>query len=110
MDKASKVLFDCIAREGFTVSIHCTKDGFQHGLFCCRSHCREYHFGAASLQRSPAPALIHYGTLVVEKKEMASLSDWKVPSDLQPRPSDYTFDLEAAMNSVVGLRAAVPED
>jgi S1-C subfamily serine protease len=41
---------------------------------------------------------------------MASLSDWKVPSNLQPRPADYTFDLEAAMSAVVGLRAAVPED
>jgi S1-C subfamily serine protease len=41
---------------------------------------------------------------------MASLSDWKVPPNLQPRPADYTFDLEAAMSAVVGLRATVPED
>src|SRR5262249_54090009 len=41
---------------------------------------------------------------------MASLSDWKVPPNLQPRAADYAFDLEAAMNAVVGLRATVPED
>jgi S1-C subfamily serine protease len=41
---------------------------------------------------------------------MPSVSDWKVPSNLQPRPSDYAFDLDAAMNAVVGLRATIPED
>jgi S1-C subfamily serine protease len=41
---------------------------------------------------------------------MASLSDWKVPPNLQPRAADYAFDLDAAMSAVVGLRAAVPED
>jgi S1-C subfamily serine protease len=41
---------------------------------------------------------------------MASVTDWKVPPNLQPRPSDYAFDLEAAVSAVVGLRAAVPED
>ena len=41
---------------------------------------------------------------------MPSLSDWKVPTDEQPRPADYAFDLEAAMSAVVGLRAVVPED
>jgi S1-C subfamily serine protease len=41
---------------------------------------------------------------------MASLTDWKVPPNLQPRPADYAFDLEPAMSAVVGLRAAVPED
>jgi S1-C subfamily serine protease len=41
---------------------------------------------------------------------MASLSDWKVPPNLQPGPADYAFDLETAMSAVVGLRATVPED
>jgi S1-C subfamily serine protease len=41
---------------------------------------------------------------------MASVSDWKVPPNLQPRAADYAFNLEAAMSAVVGLRAAVPED
>src|SRR6266478_6350120 len=41
---------------------------------------------------------------------MPSLSDWKVPSNDQPRPADYAFDLEVAMGAVVGLRATIPED
>jgi S1-C subfamily serine protease len=41
---------------------------------------------------------------------MASLSDLKVPPNLQPNPADYAFDLQAAMRAVVGLRAIVPED
>jgi S1-C subfamily serine protease len=41
---------------------------------------------------------------------MASVSDWKVPPNLQPRGADYAFDLDVAMSAVVGLRAAVPED
>jgi S1-C subfamily serine protease len=41
---------------------------------------------------------------------MPSMTDWKVPPDEQPKPSDYAFDLEAAMSAVVGLRAVVPED
>jgi S1-C subfamily serine protease len=41
---------------------------------------------------------------------MASLSDLKVPLNLQPNPADYAFDLKAAMSAVVGLRATVPED
>jgi S1-C subfamily serine protease len=40
---------------------------------------------------------------------MAS-SDWKVPPNLQPRPADYAFDIEAATSAVVGLRARVPDD
>jgi S1-C subfamily serine protease len=41
---------------------------------------------------------------------MPSVSDWKVPPDLQPRAADYAFDLEAALGAVVGLRAVVPDD
>src|SRR5262252_1088935 len=41
---------------------------------------------------------------------MPSLSDWKVPPGEQPKPADYAYDLDAATNAVVGLRAAVPED
>jgi S1-C subfamily serine protease len=41
---------------------------------------------------------------------MPSLSDWNVPPDEQPEPTDYEFDLEAAMSAVMGLRAMVPED
>jgi S1-C subfamily serine protease len=41
---------------------------------------------------------------------MASLSDWKIPPNLQPRAADYAFDIEAAVSAIVGLRATVPED
>lgn len=41
---------------------------------------------------------------------MASGGEWKVPSSLQPKPEDYSFDLEAAMSAVVGLRSVIPAD
>src|SRR5215831_4160233 len=41
---------------------------------------------------------------------MASLSDWQVPSVLQPKPEDYDYDLESALASMVALRATVPTD
>jgi S1-C subfamily serine protease len=41
---------------------------------------------------------------------MPSVSDWKVPPDLQPRRANYAFDLDTALSAVVGLRAAVPDD
>jgi S1-C subfamily serine protease len=41
---------------------------------------------------------------------MASLGDWKVPTSVQPRPEDYSFDLDAALAAVVGVRAIIPPD
>ena len=41
---------------------------------------------------------------------MASVSDWKVPASAQPKPEDYSYDLEAALSAVVGVRAVVPAD
>jgi S1-C subfamily serine protease len=41
---------------------------------------------------------------------MASTSDWKVSANVQPRSADYAFDLDRALQSVVGLRAIVPSD
>jgi S1-C subfamily serine protease len=41
---------------------------------------------------------------------MPSVSDWKVPSSSQPKPEDYGYDLDRALNSVVALRATVPAD
>jgi S1-C subfamily serine protease len=41
---------------------------------------------------------------------MPSLSDWKVPIAAQPKPEDYSYDLEHAFNAVVGLRAIIPSD
>jgi S1-C subfamily serine protease len=41
---------------------------------------------------------------------MASVSDWKVPSSVQPKPEDYAFDLDEALACMVALRATVPAD
>ena len=41
---------------------------------------------------------------------MASTSDWKVSASDQPRAGDYAFDLDRALQSVVGVRAVVPTD
>jgi S1-C subfamily serine protease len=41
---------------------------------------------------------------------MPSVSDWKVPSAVQPKQGDYGYDLEHALSCVVGLHATVPAD
>jgi S1-C subfamily serine protease len=41
---------------------------------------------------------------------MTSLSDWKITPARQPQQSDYDFDLERALTSIVGLRTIVPDD
>ena len=41
---------------------------------------------------------------------MASLSEWRVPSALQPRAQDYGFDLDRSLSAVVGLHSIVPPD
>ena len=41
---------------------------------------------------------------------MPSLTDWKVPPEEQPKTADYAYDLDSAVNAVVGLRATIPED
>src|SRR5829696_4345639 len=41
---------------------------------------------------------------------MARNIDWEIPSEFQPKPEDYDFDLDRALGSVVGLQAVVPED
>ena len=33
-----------------------------------------------------------------------------IPVNLQPKAAEYAFDLEVALQSVVGLRATVPDD
>jgi S1-C subfamily serine protease len=38
------------------------------------------------------------------------MSDWAFPAELQPRPGDFGFDLEKALDAVVLLRAEAPED
>src|SRR3982074_584988 len=41
---------------------------------------------------------------------MPSLMEWKVPPANQPRPSDYSFDLDRVLSSVVGLHSIIPPD
>lgn len=41
---------------------------------------------------------------------MSSLSDWKVPAVVQPKPQDYAYDLDSALTSVVGIRSIIPGD
>jgi S1-C subfamily serine protease len=51
-----------------------------------------------------------YITAVAGVCSMTSLSNVKVAAAVQPRPEDYGYDLERALNAVVGLRSIVPGD
>jgi S1-C subfamily serine protease len=41
---------------------------------------------------------------------MPSISESKIVAAVQPRPEDYAYDLDRALQSVVGLRATTPQD
>src|SRR3990167_9475077 len=41
---------------------------------------------------------------------MAESSNWAFPRNLQPKPEDVGFDLDAALDSVVLLRAEIPDE
>jgi S1-C subfamily serine protease len=41
---------------------------------------------------------------------MARNIDWEIPSEVQPKPDEWAFDLDQALGAVVGLHAQVPED
>jgi S1-C subfamily serine protease len=41
---------------------------------------------------------------------MSSSTDWEMPLAVQPRPENYSYNLEGALTSLVGLRAIVPSD
>src|SRR6218665_2350943 len=41
---------------------------------------------------------------------MPALTEWKVPPSSQPRVADYSFDLDHALSSVVGLHSLIPSD
>src|SRR2546423_14235947 len=36
--------------------------------------------------------------------------EWAFPVEMRPRPEEWRFDVDAALDSVVGLRAEIPED
>ncbi|MBR0718720.1 S1C family serine protease [Bradyrhizobium liaoningense] len=41
---------------------------------------------------------------------MPTMTEWRVPPAHQPRASDYGFDLDRALSSVVGLHSIIPPD
>jgi S1-C subfamily serine protease len=41
---------------------------------------------------------------------MAEQPGWEFPVEMRPRPEDWRFDLDAALDAVVQLRAEIPED
>ncbi len=41
---------------------------------------------------------------------MSSSSDWEMPNTVQPKPENYSYNLEGALTALVGLRAIVPAD
>lgn len=41
---------------------------------------------------------------------MSDTSDWAFPKHLQPRPEEVRFDLKSALDSLVLLRAEIPDD
>src|SRR6202049_2391445 len=48
--------------------------------------------------------------LIELEVSMPSLTEWKVPPANQPRASDYGFDLDRVLSSVVGLHSIIPSD
>jgi len=41
---------------------------------------------------------------------MAKETNWAFPAEMRPRPEDWRFDLDGALDAVVQLRAEIPED
>jgi len=41
---------------------------------------------------------------------MTTLQEWKVPPSSQPRAQDYSYDLERALSSILGVHAIIPPD
>jgi S1-C subfamily serine protease len=42
--------------------------------------------------------------------QMPSVSEWKIPASVQPKPEDYSYELDHALAAMVGLHAIVPQD
>src|ERR1700689_3692403 len=41
---------------------------------------------------------------------MADEIDWEIPEAVQPKAGEFGFDLDAALQSVVGIQATIPDD
>jgi S1-C subfamily serine protease len=43
-------------------------------------------------------------------RDMARTIEWEIPAELQPKSEDWSFDVDRALQAVVGLQTTVPED
>src|SRR5436853_7670881 len=43
-------------------------------------------------------------------RTMARSIEWEIPGEFQPKPEDFSFDVDRALSSVLGLQATVPAD
>src|SRR5262245_47001207 len=41
---------------------------------------------------------------------MSRTVDWEIPGEIQPKPGDCAFDLDRALDAIVGLQATIPDD
>src|SRR6266403_2130096 len=41
---------------------------------------------------------------------MPQSMEWEIPSEFQPKPEDFDFDLDRTLSGVLGLQATVPQD
>ncbi len=41
---------------------------------------------------------------------MARTIEWEIPSEIQPKSDEWSFDLDRALDAVVGLQATIPQD
>ncbi|HEX4111455.1 MAG TPA: S1C family serine protease [Stellaceae bacterium] len=41
---------------------------------------------------------------------MAEEIDWEIPEQAQPKPGEFAFDLDRALQSIVGIQATIPDD
>src|SRR6266403_1638354 len=41
---------------------------------------------------------------------MARSIEWEIPGEFQPKAEDFSFDVDRALSSVLGLQSTVPED
>jgi S1-C subfamily serine protease len=62
------------------------------------------------LKTCGTPRFAQHGTPIGQEISMPSLTEWKVPPANQPRPGDYSFDLDRVLASVVGLHSIIPAD
>ncbi|HET6522671.1 MAG TPA: S1C family serine protease, partial [Geminicoccaceae bacterium] len=45
-----------------------------------------------------------------EVDPVTDTTDWEIPPRAQPKPQDFSFDLDKALSAVLSVRAEIPED